>query len=93
MFWQNISPKSKYKSIFLESWPKFDPDMTKDDIVVIWVQVLGKLRWEIEINIEEDEKSVLEKARNNEQVAKWLDWKTIVKEIYVKWKIVNIVVK
>jgi leucyl-tRNA synthetase len=67
--------------------------MAKDDVVVIWVQVLGKLRWEIEINIEEDEKSVLEKARNNEQVAKWLDWKTIVKEIYVKGKIVNIVVK
>ncbi|MDD5213591.1 MAG: leucine--tRNA ligase [Candidatus Gracilibacteria bacterium] len=88
-----ISPKSKHKSIFLESWPKFDADMAKDDVVVIGVQVLGKLRGEIEINIEEDEKSVLEKARNNEQVAKWLDGKTIVKEIYVKGKIVNIVVK
>lgn len=93
MFWQNISNISKHKSIFFEAWPKYDENMAKDDVVVIWVQVLGKLRWEIEINVEDNEKLVLEKARNNEQVAKWLDGKTIVKEIYVKWKIVNIVVK
>lgn len=87
-----ISP-IEHKSIFFEAWPKYDENLAKDDVVIIWVQVLGKLRWEIEINIEEDEKSVLDKARNNESVAKWLEWKTIVKEIYVKWKIVNIVVK
>lgn len=88
--WERLGNKT---SVFNAKWPKFDADMAKDDVIVIWVQVLGKLRWEIEINIEEDEKSVLEKARANEQVAKWLGWKTIVKEIYVKWKIVNIVVK
>ncbi len=88
--WERLGNKT---SVFTAIWPKFDENLAKDDVVVIWVQVLGKLRWEIEINIEEDEKSVIDKARSNEQVAKWLDWKTIVKEIYVKWKIVNIVVK
>jgi leucyl-tRNA synthetase len=36
---------------------------------------------------------VLQKARENESVAKWLEGKTIVKEIYVPGRIVNIVVK
>jgi leucyl-tRNA synthetase len=36
---------------------------------------------------------VLQKARENENVAKWLEGKTIVKEIYVPGRIVNIVVK
>jgi hypothetical protein len=33
------------------------------------------------------------KAKENEEVKKWLEWKEIVKEIYVSWKIVNFVVK
>lgn len=42
---------------------------------------------------DEDKESVLEKARNNENVQKWLEGKDVVKEIYVPGKIVNIVVK
>lgn len=90
--WERMN-KNKVESISLESWPKYDEAMTIDDTVTIWVQVLGKLRWTIEINKDEEQTSVLEKARNNEEVAKWLEWKEIVKEIYVPWKIVNIVVK
>ena len=67
--------------------------MTIDDTITIGVQVLGKLRWTIEINKDEDKEVVLEKAKKNEDVKKWLEWKEIVKEIYVPWKIVNIVVK
>lgn len=88
--WQQSGEK---ESISLASWPKYDETMTIDDFITIWVQVLGKLRWTIEINKDEEQSSVLEKARNNEEVSKWLAWKDIVKEIYVPWKIVNIVVK
>ena len=87
--WQQSGEK---ESISLASWPKYDEAMTIDDFITIWVQVLGKLRWTIEINKDEEQASVLEKAKNNEEVAKWLEWKEIVKEIYVPWKIVNIVV-
>lgn len=90
--WERMN-KEKVNSISLESWPKYDEAMTIDDFITIWVQVLGKLRWTIEINKDEEQESVLEKARKNEEVAKWLEWKEIVKEIYVPWKIVNIVVK
>ncbi len=88
--WERIWEK---KSVFISKWPKYDKNLIIDDTITIWVQVLWKLRWEIEIWVNEDEKIVLEKARNNENVNKWLEWKIIVKEIYVKWKIVNIVVK
>ena len=88
--WQQSGEK---ESISLASWPKYDEAMTIDDFITIWVQVLGKLRWTIEINKDEEQSSVLEKARNNEEISKWLAWKDIVKEIYVPWKIVNIVVK
>lgn len=81
------------KSVFFTSWPKYDQNLVKDDVITIWVQVLWKIRWEIEISVDEDEQTVLQKAKENENVKKWLDWKQIVKEIYVKSKIVNIVVR
>nr|MDD3719714.1 class I tRNA ligase family protein [Candidatus Gracilibacteria bacterium] len=81
------------ESIFNSKWPKYDEKLVVDDTITIGVQVLGKLRGEIEIGVDEEQASVLEKARNNEGVKKWLEGKEIIKEIYVKGKIVNIVVK
>jgi leucyl-tRNA synthetase len=80
-------------SVFKQVWPEFDESKTVDNTIVIGVQVLGKLRGEIEIAKDEDKDSVLEKAKANENVAKWLEGKTVVKEIYVPGKIVNLVVK
>ena len=54
---------------------------------------MWKVRWEIKISVNEDKESVLQKAKENESVKKWLDWKEIVKEIYVPGKILNIVIK
>ena len=80
-------------SVFKSTWPKFDEKMIIDDTIKMAVQVLGKVRWEIEINKDEDKDSVLEKAKTNADVLKWIEWKEIVKEIYVPWRIINIVVK
>ena len=88
--WEKVWEK---ESIFFASWPEYDEKLVVDDTVTIWVQVLGKLRWEIEISLWEDKESVLEKAKQNENVAKWLEWKQLIKEIYVPGKIVNLVVK
>jgi leucyl-tRNA synthetase len=88
--WERIWEK---ESVFFSTWPVYNEVMTIDDTITIWVQVLGKVRWTIEINKDENKESVLEKARNNSDVAKWLGWKEIVKEIYVPGKIVNIVIK
>ena len=59
----------------------------------IAVQVNGKVRSTININIDEDEDSIKEKALKEENVQKHIEGKEIVKIIAIKGKIVNIVVK
>lgn len=81
------------ESVFKSVWPKYEEKMTIDDTIEIAVQVLWKVRGTIEISKDEDKSVVLEKAKSEVKVAKWLEWKTIIKEIYVPWKIVNLVVK
>lgn len=88
--WEKLGNK---ESIFHANWPEYDENLTVDDEVIIWVQVLWKLRGELAINVAENKDTILQKARELESVAKWLEWKEIVKEIYVPGKIVNIVVK
>ena len=88
--WERIWEK---KSVFFSTWPKYDEKMVVDNEVTIWVQVLWKVRWQIVIWLDEDKDSVLAKAKANPDVAKWLEWKEIVKEIYVPGKILNIVIK
>lgn len=90
--WERMN-KEKINSIHFESWPKYDPEMIIDDTIKMAVQVLWKVRWEIEINKDETSEKVLEIAKNNPDVIKWIEWKEIVKEIYVPGRIINIVVK
>ncbi len=90
--WERMN-KEKVESIHFEKWPKYDPEMIIDDTIKMAVQVLGKVRWEIEINKDEEKDKVLEIAKNNPDVIKWIEWKEIVKEIYVPGRIINIVVK
>ena len=73
------------------SWPDFDESKTIDDEIELPVQVNGKLKATIQIALDEDESLVKDKAHN--AVADKLDGKNIVKDIYVKNKIFNIVAK
>ena len=76
-----------------QPWPKHDEEKIKLDKKTIAVQVLGKLRGTIEISSDEDEESVKEKAFALDSVKKQIEGKNIVKVIYIKNKIINIVVK
>ena len=64
-----------------------------DEEKEIAVQVNGKVRATIKINVNEDEESIKEKALKEENVKNHTDGKEIVKVIVIKGKIVNIVVK
>jgi len=88
--WERLWNK---QSVFFASWPEFDEALTIDDTIKIAVQVAWKLRWVIEITKDEEQAEVIEKAKANEEVAKWLEGKQIIKEIYVPRKIVNLIVK
>ena len=64
-----------------------------DEEKEIAVQVNGKVRATIKINVNENEESIKEKALSTENVKNHTDGKEIVKIIVIKGKIVNIVVK
>ena len=81
------------KAICKSSWPKYDEAQTIDEEKEIAVQVNGKVRATIKINVNEDEESIKEKALKEENVKNHTDGKEIVKVIVIKGKIVNIVVK
>ena len=80
-------------TIAYEPWPVYDEAKTVDDTIEIAVQVNGKLRGTITIEKTLDKDSAIAIAKNDEKVAEAIVGKTIVKEIYVPGKIVNIVVK
>ena len=73
------------------TWPEYDDTKTIDDEIEIPVQVNGKLKATIKIILDEEETLVKEKALD--AISNIVDGKTIVKEIYVKNKIYNVVVK
>ena len=81
------------KTIAYEPWPEYDKDKIVDDKITIGVQVNGKLRGEITIDVDMEEDKVLEIALANDNVKKYTDGLEIIKKIVVKNKIVNIIVK
>ena len=78
-------------SIAYESWPKYDESKTVDDEKELPIQINGKLKATVMISVDEEESSVKNKV--HEAISNKLDGKSIIKEIYVKNKIYNIVVK
>jgi leucyl-tRNA synthetase len=80
-------------SIFDATWPTYDPAMCADKIVKIAIQVNGKLRGQIEVNAGSEKDAVIEAARKEANVAKHLEGKEVLKEIYVPGKLVSFVVK
>ena len=81
------------KTICSSSWPKYDEEKTIDSTVTIAVQVNGKLRGSMNIPINLDKEETLRLAKELDNVKKYLENTTIIKEIVVPNKIVNIVVK
>lgn len=81
------------KTIAYESWPVYDEKELAVDEIEIAVQINGKLRGKIMVGVDEEQDSALAKAKEQPDVKSFLEGKTIVKEIYVKGRIVNIVAK
>ena len=78
-------------SIAYETWPTFDESKTISDEINLPIQINGKLKANIQIVVDESEESIKEKVHS--AIENKLDGKTIVKEIYVKNRIYNIVTK
>lgn len=83
------------QSISLTSWPVYEEAYLVEDEVTLAVQVNGKVRGTIDVATAqvEDQKVVLELAKAEPNVKKYLNEGTLVKEIYVPGRILNFVVK
>ncbi|MBD3270723.1 leucine--tRNA ligase [Candidatus Peregrinibacteria bacterium] len=80
-------------SIHLADWPLYDESLLVESEISIVVQVNGKLRGEVKVAADASPELIKEKARSDENVAKYLAEGEIIKEIYVPGKLVNFVVK
>ncbi|MCF0134585.1 MAG: leucine--tRNA ligase [Blautia sp.] len=77
--------------IYQQTWPEYDEAKTVENTIEMAVQVNGKVRGTVVLALDESKDSALEKAKA--AVADKIEGKTVVKEIYVPKKIINIVVK
>ena len=80
-------------TIAYEKWPEYDETKIVEDEVEIPVQINGKVKATISVPVDLTEAEIKEIIHKNENISNLTDGKTIVKEIYVKNKIYNIVVK
>jgi len=78
-------------SVHLEPWPKFDPNLTRDETVTVVVQVNGKVRDRLEVPAGAPEANVRDLALKSEAVIRHLAGKTPTKFIFVKDKMLSIV--
>ncbi len=74
-------------------WPKFDESKCIDDVIEIAVQICGKVKSRITIPADADKDKTIAIAKADETIKSLLEGKTIIKEICVPGKIVNIVIK
>ena len=79
--------------VFRQSWPKFDPELAKEDLIEIPIQVNGKLRGHIKVALGTGKDELEALARSSEKVGTFLEGKQIVKAVVVLDRLVNFVVK
>ncbi len=78
-------------SVFDAGWPEFDPELAKDDLVTLAVQVGGKLRGTIQVPVDVTQDDALAAALAEEGVAKFVTGEPR-KVIFVKGRLLNLVV-
>lgn len=88
--WGNFGHKSL---VVLEKWPKYDPKLMKDLEVKIVIQINSKVRAEVVVETDSPEEKVLKLAKNMPDIEKWLFGKEIKRTIFIKNKLLNLVVE
>jgi len=81
------------KRLYLQSWPEYEEEKTVEATIEIAVQINGKVKGTVAVRPDEVQESVREKIMENKAVCAAVEGKNIKKEIYVKGRIYNFVVK
>jgi leucyl-tRNA synthetase len=87
--WQRLGGPA---SLAYEAWPTFDPELVKDDVVEIGVQVNGKMRGTISLPVDANESAARETAMADPKISAHVGGKTVKKLVYVQGKILNFIV-
>ena len=87
--WQRLGATA---TIAYEPWPAHDEAKLARDVMVIAIQVSGKLRGQIEVPLDASEQDIVAAAKADDRVIPFLAGKPIKREIYVKGRLVNLVV-
>jgi len=88
-FWQMLGHTD---GLAKAKWPAYDPELAREEMVEVVVQVNGKVRARIECEPGLPEDQLVQRARADQRVAPWLDGKPLRKTIVVPDKLVNLVV-
>jgi leucyl-tRNA synthetase len=80
-------------SIHLQAWPEWDPEMVREEMISMAVQVNGKTRDVIEVSAQAGDEVIEAQAVQNPQVQRMINGKHITRIITIPGKVVNIVVK
>ena len=92
--WELEGFAKKYGKMAMQmSWPEYDESKTVASTVEMAVQVLGKLRGTVVMPLDSEQDAVVAEALKQEKVARQCEGKQIVKVIYVRNKLVNLIVK
>ena len=87
--WERLTGKP---TLSKQGWPEFDPELAKDKLVTIPIQVNGKLRDSIEVEEGTTKEDIIEMALGQAKIKTWLDGKAPKRTVYVPGKLVNVVV-
>lgn len=91
--WNKACPeRSRRESIFKESWPKYDEKLIREEKVELIVQINGKMRGKFSVPSQIGEEEAKKLALADENIKKWLEGKEPKKVIFVKGKLLNIVI-
>ena len=74
-------------------WPEYDEAKTVDKEIEIPVQINGKLRSVLKIAADAEKDTILAAAKADSKVLPYLEGGTVVKEIFIPGKMVNLIVK
>jgi leucyl-tRNA synthetase len=82
-------------TIAYEEWPELNEEYLVEDTIAYPVQVNGKVRANIEVSAEKAKEKdfVIGEAKKQENIQRYLDGSTIIKEIFVPERIINFVIK
>ena len=80
-------------SIHGQKFPSWDEDLLKEDLITLVIQVNGRVRDTMEISSETDESEINQLVLNSTKIKKHTDGKKVLKTIYIKGKLINIVVR